>query len=306
MNIDIKGIIAATFSPFHSDGAVNLAPIPALVQRLVNDGISGLYLLGSTGEGLSLTVQQRMDIAEAYIKAVDGRVPVIVNVSHGSYEVSATLTKHAVAAGADAVSATLPTYYGISTLNQLIAAVQKIAGCQDEIPFIYYHIPGKTGLNFKMHLFLENIGNSIPQLGGIKYTAAAIDDFMICKQRYGQKYKMFFGVDELFLPALAVGADSFIGSTYNFMNSFYQDILKNYPSKNDQETQDGYFRVVEIIDTFLKYDGLAAQKAIMKMIGHDFGGVRSPVLSLTKEEYESLHQNLQNINYFDYMQTELS
>ncbi|MEH6681489.1 MAG: dihydrodipicolinate synthase family protein [Sediminicola sp.] len=300
--IDINGLIVAGFSPFHADGSINIAPIPKLVDNLITLGANGFYLMGSTGEGVSMTVDQRKQVTEAYTNAIAKRVTVIVNVSHTSYEVSADLTRHAIEMGADAVSATLPSYYTISTLDQLVYAVQKIADCQDRIPFLYYHIPGKTGLNFKMHRFLERISDKLPQLGGIKYTSGTIDDFMLCKQLFGNEYKMFFGVDELFLPALAMGADAFIGSTYNFMFPLYKDILHHYGNGNQKEAINSYFEAVQIIDAFLQYDGLAAQKAIMKMLGHDFGGTKSPVLSLTKKEYVSLGTKLEKLNYFDHIQ----
>ena len=132
-------------------------------------------------------------------------------------------------------------------------------------------------------------------------TSGSIDDFMMCKHLFGNKYKMFFGVDELILPALAMGADSFIGSTYNFMYPLYHDLLKNYRKGNKKEAQNCYFKVVQIIDTFLMYDGLAAQKAIMQMIGHDFGITKSPVLPLTNSEYTLLFEKLNKIKYFDYV-----
>lgn len=299
--IDIKGLIVAGFSPFNLDGSINIKPIPKLVDNLIDNGIRGFYLMGSTGEGLSMTIKQRKEITDAYLEAINNRVPTIVNVSHTSYEVSADLTNHAIEMGADAVSATLPAYYSISSLDQLIYAVQKVADCQDQIPFLYYHIPAKTGLNFKMYSFLEKITDKLPQLSGIKFTSGSIDDFMMCKQLFENKYKMFFGVDELFLPALAMGADSFIGSTYNFMHPLYQDLLKNYKAGNENEAQNSYFKIVQIIDTFLMYDGLAAQKAIMQMIGHDFGTTKSPVLPLTNDEYALLHEKLKIIDYFNYV-----
>mgnify|MGYP003631255855 CR=1 FL=1 len=300
--IDVNGLIVAGFSPFHADGSINIAPIPKLVDYLITMGANGFYLMGSTGEGVSMTLDQRKQVTEAYINAIAKRVKVIVNVSHTSYEVSADLTQHAIAIGADAVSATLPSYYSISTLEQLLSAVQKIADCQDEIPFLYYHIPGKTGLNFKMHRFLEKANDRIPQLGGIKYTAGTLDDFILCKKLFEKDYKMFFGVDELFLPALSMGADSFIGSTYNFMFPYYDTLLAHYKNGRSEEAIDAYFQVVQLIDAFLQYDGLASQKAIMKMIGHDFGGTRSPVISLTEGEYGSLRSNLEKLNYFAHLQ----
>lgn len=299
MKLNFSGLIAAGFSPFKTDGKPDLKRIPLLVDQLIEDGINGFYLMGSTGEGVSVKVEERLAVTEAYFEAVNKRVPIIVNVSHSSYEVSADLSRHAVTLGANAISATPPTYYGISSMKQLIYAVEKITDCQDEIPFIYYHIPGKTGVNFKMNAFLEQLGNRVPQLGGIKYTAPALDDFMMCKENFGDQYKMFFGVDELFLPALAMEADTFIGSTYNFMLPFYQKILDNFRTENHHVSLEYYHKVTQIINAFLQFDGLASQKAIMKMIGHDFGHPKSPILPLTEEEYGLLNNSLKSLRYFD-------
>lgn len=301
MELNFKGLIAAGFSPFDSEGKPDLEKISPLVDQLINQGINGFYLMGSTGEGVSIKADQRMAITEAYFEAIKNRVPIIVNVSHSSYQVSGELTRHAVQMGADAVSATVPSYYGISGIEQLTYAVEKIADSQDQIPFIYYHIPGKTGLNFKMHAFLEQLENRIPQLKGIKYTSAALDDFMICKENFSDRYKMFFGVDELFLPALAMDADTFIGSTYNFMLPFYREILDNYRTENHHIALKNFHSVVEVINAFLKFDGLASQKAILKMIGHNFGDPISPILPLTDTEYQLLNDNLKSLHYFDYV-----
>src|SRR5690606_14839409 len=299
--LNFNGLIAAGFSPFKIDGTLDLEKITPLVDKLIGDGVNGFYLMGSTGEGVSIKLEQRLAITEAYFEAINNRVPIIVNVTHSSYEASADLSRHAVQMGADAISATAPSYYGISGINQLIYALEKITDCQDQVPFIYYHIPGKTGLNFKMHHFLGQLENRIPQLGGIKYTAASMDDFMICKENFGDRYKMFFGVDELFLPALAMEADTFIGSTYNFMLPYYKTIMKNYGTENHRLALDNYHKVVEIINAFLKFDGLASQKAILKMIGFDYGQPIAPILPLTNDEYKRLEQNLESLHYFDHV-----
>lgn len=301
MKLNFNGLIAAGFSPFKVDGTPDLDKIPPLVDKLIEQGINGFYLMGSTGEGVSVKLEERLAITEAYFEAVNRRVPIIVNVTHSSYGASADLSRHAVQMGADALSATAPSYYGISGIDQLIYAVEKITECQDQIPFIYYHIPGKTGLNFKMHSFLEQLEKRIPQLGGIKYTATSMDDYMLCKENFGDRYKMFFGVDEFFLPALAIGADTFIGSTYNFMLGYYQNILKHYGTETHGVALDNYRQVVEIINAFLKFDGLASQKAILKMNGFDFGGPISPILPLTDDQYKRLEQSLEALHYFEHV-----
>jgi len=74
--IDINGLIVAAFSPFNVDGSINIKPIPKLVDNLIDNGINGFYLMGSTGEGLSIAVKQRKEITDAYMEAINNRVKI--------------------------------------------------------------------------------------------------------------------------------------------------------------------------------------------------------------------------------------
>ena len=76
----LEGIIAATFTPFHDDGTLKLEAIPEYVDYLIEGGVRGLYVCGTTGEGIGLTIEERKKTSEAFLKAADGRVPVVVQV----------------------------------------------------------------------------------------------------------------------------------------------------------------------------------------------------------------------------------
>src|SRR6195952_1842275 len=103
-HMKIKGIVAATFAAYDNDGALNTGIIPALVDRLIADGVSGVYICGTNGEGPNLTVEERMTVAEAYIKAAAKRIIVLVHVGHTSIRESRKLAAHAAKIGADAIS----------------------------------------------------------------------------------------------------------------------------------------------------------------------------------------------------------
>lgn len=80
----IKGLFAAPFTPLHPDGSLNLSMIPSLVENLIADGLSGAFICGSNGEGPNLTVQERMAVAEAFVKAASKRIQIWVHVGHSS------------------------------------------------------------------------------------------------------------------------------------------------------------------------------------------------------------------------------
>ena len=93
----LDGLVAATYTPLDDDGAVNATVVGPMVEHLLQSGINGLYVCGSTGEGMSLSSDERKIVAEAYVQAADGRVPVIVQVGHNSLAEARQLAEHAQA-----------------------------------------------------------------------------------------------------------------------------------------------------------------------------------------------------------------
>ena len=87
----LNGLVAATYTPLDATGELNPAMIGPLVDHLIGQGIGGLYVCGSTGEGMSLSTSERQAITEAYVAAAAQRVPVIVQVGHNSLAEAATL-----------------------------------------------------------------------------------------------------------------------------------------------------------------------------------------------------------------------
>ena len=105
----LRGLIAAGFTPLHADGSLDLDRIGPMVEQLLDDGVEGIYAVGSTGEGVSLTTAERREVAAAYVSAVGGRCPVVIQVGHNSLAEARGLAAHARRIGATAISATPPT-----------------------------------------------------------------------------------------------------------------------------------------------------------------------------------------------------
>ena len=123
----LRGLIAATFTPFEPDGAVNLRRIKPIIDAVIAQGANGLYVCGSTGEGPLLSTAERLRVAEASVQAAAGRVPVVIQVGHNSIEEARQLAAHAQRIGAAAVSATPPGYFKPDSLDSLIDCVARIA-----------------------------------------------------------------------------------------------------------------------------------------------------------------------------------
>jgi len=102
------GLIAAVFTPMCKDGSLNLGQVPPIVEHLTGTEVSGIFVCGTTGEGPSLSSEERRATAAAYVKAAAAKLPVMVQVGHNSLAESHGLASHAQAIGADAISAMPP------------------------------------------------------------------------------------------------------------------------------------------------------------------------------------------------------
>lgn len=288
----LNGLIAATYTPLHSTGELRLDQIGPLVEHLIADGIQGLYVCGSTGEGVSLSTSERKQVAEEFIKANAGRVPVIVQVGHNSLEEAVGLTRHAEQIGADIVSATCPSYFKASDGHTLTACMAKIAGAAPETPFYYYHIPVLTGSTIDIVEFLELGRSSIPTLAGLKYTDTRLFEFQKCQTIADGTLDIVFGCDEMLLSAVATGATAAIGSTYNLIAGIYLDVMQSVAEGDLQAARIAQLRSVEFVRMMNKYPFHPAMKAALTLRGIEMGPCRLPQRELTEGELTSLRTDL--------------
>jgi N-acetylneuraminate lyase len=291
-------LIAATFTPFHANGTLNLSKIPELVDHLCRDGVQGVFICGTNGEGPNMTIQERMQVAEAYMSAVRGRLRVIVHVGHTSIAEARTLAAHAAAIGADACSAVAGFYFKPASAGNLVDCMADIAAGAPELPFYYYHIPHLTGVAIDVDDFLKTAGDRIPNLAGVKYTATTLHEFQSLTRRWKHQYDILFGLDELMLPALSVGAGTFIGSTYTFAAPLYHNTLEHFKAGRLAEAEENHAYLVEVVRILLRYPPIPAQKCIMRMMGIDLGPSRLPLVNLTLTQESELKNALEHIDFF--------
>ena len=297
----LTGLVAATFTPMHGDGSLHLDAVPAVVDHLCRWNVAGLYVVGSTGEGVSLSSSERKAAVEAFVQAAAGRVPVIVQVGHNSVAEARDMAAHAERAGATAISATPPSYFKPGTVEVLVDTMAQIAGAAPLLPFYYYHIPHVTGVRFDMIEFLGAASAAIPTLAGVKFTSPALDELLICTQFQSQAFEIFNGFDELLLSALAIGVRGAVGSTYNFAAPIYHRVMEAWARRDLEEARLWQSRAIAVIRCVVGRHGPSAQKAVMKLIGVDCGPARLPLPQLDSEQVDLLQKELQALGFFEWI-----
>ena len=299
----LHGLIAATHTPFHADGALNLAVVEQQAAHLLAGQVRFAFIGGSTGESHSLTLDERRALAQRWFEVARGtELKIIVHVGSNCLAEARSLAAQAQQLGAVAIAALTPSYFKPRNLDALIACCADIAAAAPATPFYYYDIPVLTGVNFPMPEFLALAPARIPTLAGLKFTNPDLMAYQLCLRADGGRWDVPFGVDEHFLGALAMGAKGAVGSGFNFAAPIYQRLLTAFAAGDLAAARVEQFRGVQLIQLFVSYGYMGAAKAVMKMLGVDVGAARLPNTNLTPEQVKELRGKLEAIGFFEWLQ----
>jgi len=298
----LEGLIAAPFTPMNLDGSLNLSIIPNYYNMLKANGVKGAFICGSTGEGVSLSTNEKKYVAEAWANCTKDDPDFIVMTLVGGNSIvdCIDLAKHAKAIGLNAISFTSPNYFKPATVQVLAEICEEIASAVPDLPFYYYHIPVLTGVNFLMINLLQSVKGRIPNFAGIKYTHEDFMDFLLCMQYSNGAYDMLWGRDENMLPALALGTKASVGSTFNYAAPLYYNLINSYQQGDVALATKLQMQSIEMIQLLGKYGGIGTGKAYMKLIGLDCGGFRLPVKNMTEQEFQKFKEATINIKFEDF------
>ena len=300
MEYRLAGLIAATYTPLHEDGTLKLDLVPAMVDFLERAGVAGIYICGSTGEGMSLSGAERRAVAGAYVGAAKGRLKTIVQVGHNSLAEAKQLAAHAQEIGVDAISAAAPSYFKVGSIDNLADCMAQVASGAPALPFYYYHIPALTGVALDMVDFLPLAAERTPNLVGMKYTAPTVFEFQACMELYGARFDCVWGCDEMLLSALAVGARGAIGSTYNIAAPLYRRLMEAFEHGDLAEARRLQSLSIYMIRAINHYPFHPAMKQVLKLLGLDCGPCRLPLPAVEVSQVESLQRELETLGFFDW------
>lgn len=295
----LKGLISAPFTPMHKDGSLNVSIIAAYYEMLKANGVTGAFICGSTGEGVSMTTPEKKAVAEAWAAATKGDTDFKVMMFLGGTSIAdcKELALHAKQIGLYAISFTSPFYFKPANVEMLAKTCIEVASVVPDMPFYYYHIPVLTSVGFAMYDLLQAIDGKISNFAGIKYTHEDFMDFLSCMNYKNGKYDMLWGRDENMLPALALGTKGAVGSTFNYAPSLYHDMINAFNNGDLQKANALQQQSIDMIRLLGKYGGIATGKAYMKLIGVDCGEFRLPVKNMSAVQFESFKKDADQINF---------
>ncbi len=286
-----RGAWPALITPSTPDGGVDYEALRILTAHLLSKAVGGFYVCGATGEGLLMSVTERIRTLEEVIALAKGKVPIIVHVGCAATRDAVELARHAQEAGASAISSVLPT------LNPGIASTrlhyEAIASAAPNLPFFPYLYGGQT----EAVPLMRELSSSIPNLGGTKYTGPNMYDLRALIDMGGARWTVFSGMDEQCALAAIFGAPGNIGSTLNVMPGVYRAIHAAVAAGELGHARDLQLRANRVTAVLFSFGFMGALRAAMRLLGLECGEPRRPTLSLPAERMDALRKALDDADW---------
>ena len=262
----IIGLIDAPFTPFYANGDVNLEPIEAYAKMLQKNGLKGVFINGSSGEGYMLTTEERMLLAERWVAVAPKDFKIIVHVGSCCLRESRRLAEHAQKLGVWGIGSMAPPFPHIGRIEELVKYCEEIASAAPELPFF-----------------------------------ESLYEYNQCRLYKNGKYDMLHGQDETILPSLAQGgAQGGIGGTTNYNGKELVGIIEAWKNGDIETAREKQNFAQEVINVICHYRGnIVGGKRIMKLMGFDLGPNRTPFRNMTDEEEQAMKKELEAINFFE-------
>ncbi|MBI0061474.1 4-hydroxy-tetrahydrodipicolinate synthase [Gilliamella sp. M0320] len=274
----LNGIITAMVTPFESSGNIDIKATEILIEKLIANGVQGIFVLGTNGEFHVIENDMKIKFAKKVVEIVANRVPVYAGAGGNSTDEVIKLGKQMIAVGVDALSVITPYFVSLKE-NELYNHYQMIAE-NLAIPIVLYNIPKNTGINLSFELVskLSKISNII----GIKDSSGDINNIAgYIDNTSRDEFSVLSGSDSLILKALKIGATGAISATSNLLTTNNVEIYKQFIAGNLDKAEQ-WQQSLEEFRRILKYASIpSVLKQSLSLSGIEVGVPRLPVLPVT-------------------------
>lgn len=295
----LKGMHAALLTGLSEEGEFSPTRQRSINGYVLRQGLDGLYVGGSSGESGLLTIDELLD--QQAIVAEDTRsenCQLIAHVGAPNLRDSIQLAQSAQRHGYDALSALPPHAYPFSD-KEIIAYYTELSAATD-LPMIVYEVPIRTGRPLSNDVLAQLL--NLKNVAGIKFTSS--DMFKMARLRKAHPQKLiFFGFDEVYLAAAALGVDGGIGTTYNILGKLYGALHTAIANQDLTQARTLQELSQEFVATILSTGVLPGVKAAMREIGVDCGPTRAPFLVQSVEGEKAVRSLIRSPEYQQWLAT---
>lgn len=278
---DAGELITAMVTPFKENGDVDYDSLEKLVNHLINNGSDAILVAGTTGECPTLTHEEEWEVLKFVLKAVDGRVKVVMGTGSNSTETAVMTAKKAEELGADAILSVVP-YYNKPNQRGMIAHFSAVAEAT-KLPVILYNIPGRTGVNM-LPTTVAALAEKYSNIVAIKQSNGDLDLISEMKNICPKDFLIYSGDDSLTLPMMALGVHGVISVASHVVGLGMQEMIKAFKGGDNSKALEKHLELFPIFKKLFMCPSPSPVKDMLSKMGIIKNVLRRPLVTMTEEE----------------------
>jgi 4-hydroxy-tetrahydrodipicolinate synthase len=286
-NNKFKGTGVAIVTPFTKDGNVDYKSLGKLVNFIIKGGVEYVVVMGTTGESVTLTKEEKQSVVDHVIETVDRRVPIVLGLGgNNTQEILNSLKKESFA-NIDALLSVSP-YYNKPNQRGIYQHYKAIAEASP-LPVILYNVPGRTSSNITADTTLK-LAEEFKNIIGIKEASGSLEQCMKIIKHKPKDFLVISGDDALTLPIIASGGDGVISVVANAFPKDFSEMTRQILQGNVKEAQKLHYKLTDIIEQLFADGNPAGIKTVLEMMKICSADVRLPLVKVNKATQNALNE----------------
>lgn len=286
-----KGSGVAIITPMNADESVNYDKLHELVNFHIDNGTDAIIIVGTTGEGSTLTEEEHIACIKKTVEFAKGRIPVVAGTGSNCTRTAVELTRDAKDCGADAALVVSP-YYNKSTQKGLIAHFSAVADASD-LPIILYNIPGRTGVTIQPET-ITTLVKTKSNIVGVKEASGDFSAVARTMNLLDGNVEFYSGEDAMVVPLLSMGGIGVISVTANIIPQYTHDMIQAFFDKDVEKAAKMQRDVVPLVDAMFCEVNPIPVKVAMNLMGMNVGPLRLPLCQMEPANEAKLKKALED------------
>ncbi len=289
----LKGTGVAIITPFKNDSSIDFAALGRVIEHVIKGGINYIVAMGTTGESVTLTKDEKQALISYVVESVDKRVPIIAGIGGNNTQEVINNIRHTDLSAIDGILSVAP-YYNKPTQRGLLQHFKAIATCSP-ISVILYNVPGRTCSNITAETCLE-LAHACDNITGIKEASGDMSQIMKIIKGKPENFSLVSGDDLLTLPIIAAGGVGVISVIANAFPAQWTEMVTNALKNNFKAARENQFRFLELIELLFTEGNPAGVKAMLGSMNICQNILRLPLVPVTRPTYSRIQKAIDEVN----------
>ncbi len=292
MNYNFKGTGVAIVTPFHKHGTIDFNSLKKLIEHLISNGVNYLVVMGTTGESVVLSKDEKYALINFVVEEVDNRIPIVVGIGGNNTQLIKDTILSIDFEGIDAILSVSP-YYNKPQQKGIFLHYKEISGVSP-VPVILYNVPGRTNSNISAETTLK-LARNFKNIIGIKEASGNLNQIMQIIKNKPKDFLVISGDDVLTLPIMAIGGDGAISVTANAFPKEYSEMVSLCLRKNKKQALELHYKLFDFINEIFAHGSPSGIKAALEILGLCDNNLRLPLVKVDKSVQLKLQELISEI-----------